>query len=288
MPPSAAERRRAHARPGAAAGRRRRQRGVREPAQVRSSTRSRRRPRPIILFIDEAHTMIGAGGAGRARRRRQPAQAGPGARRAAHDRRHDLGRIQEVLREGRGADPPLPGGQGRGAGRGDGHRDDARPRRDAREAPRRAHPRRGGRGGGSALRPLHPRPPASRQVGAACSTRPAPAWRSARSAVPPAIEDRQRRIALIDTRGRDRHPRSRNSAPAPTMTSGQAEPIDERAKAEAELDEPGGALGGGEAARRRRSARLRDQIESSTPSDGKDKDAAARAKLERAGRPPRR
>ena len=73
--------------------------------------------------------MIGAGGAGRPGRRRQSAQAGAGPRRTAHDRGHDLGRIQEIFRERRGADPPLPGGQGRGADRGGGDRDDARPRR---------------------------------------------------------------------------------------------------------------------------------------------------------------
>ena len=43
-------------------------------------------PKPIILFIDEAHTLIGAGGAGGHRRCRQPAQARAGARRAAHHR----------------------------------------------------------------------------------------------------------------------------------------------------------------------------------------------------------
>ncbi len=47
-------------------------------------------PIPIILFIDEAHTMIGAGGHGRAGRRRQSAQTGPGPRRTAHHRRHHL------------------------------------------------------------------------------------------------------------------------------------------------------------------------------------------------------
>ena len=47
-------------------------------------------PKPIILFIDEAHTMIGAGGAGGAERRGQSAEAGAGARRAAHDRRDHL------------------------------------------------------------------------------------------------------------------------------------------------------------------------------------------------------
>jgi type VI secretion system protein VasG len=72
-------------------------------------------PTPIILFIDEAHTMIGAGGAGRPERRGQPAEAGAGARRTAHHRRHHLVRVQEVLRKGSGAGAALPGGQGGGA-----------------------------------------------------------------------------------------------------------------------------------------------------------------------------
>ena len=55
---------------------------------------------------------------GRHRRRRQPPEAGARARRAPHHRRHHLGRVQAAHREGPGADPPLPGGQGRGAGRG--------------------------------------------------------------------------------------------------------------------------------------------------------------------------
>ena len=121
VPPPLAERRGAHARPGPAAGRRRRQGRVREPAQVghrggqglaaadhpvhRRSAHDDRRRRP-----------------GRAERRRQPAQAGAGARRAAHDRGDDLGRVQEVLREGRGARAAVPGGQGRGADRRPGRR----------------------------------------------------------------------------------------------------------------------------------------------------------------------
>jgi type VI secretion system protein VasG len=60
-------------------------------------------PKPIILFVDEAHTLIGAGG--------RPARVTPPtcssrarARHAAHDRSHDVGRIQEVHREGSRAD----------------------------------------------------------------------------------------------------------------------------------------------------------------------------------------
>ena len=75
-------------------------------------------PKPIILFIDEAHTLIGAGGTRRRRRRGQPAQAGARARRAAHHRRDHLGRVQEVLREGRRARAALPAGEGGRAVRG--------------------------------------------------------------------------------------------------------------------------------------------------------------------------
>ncbi len=50
---------------------------------------------------------------GRHRRCRQPAEAGAGARHAAHRRGDHLGRIQEIFREGPGADPPLPGRAGR-------------------------------------------------------------------------------------------------------------------------------------------------------------------------------
>ena len=102
---------------------------------------------------------------GRAGRRRQPAQAGAGARRAAHHRRHHLVGIQEVLREGPGPGAPLPGGEGRGADGGEVSADDARRRRRAREAPQRAHSGRWARGGGAALAPLPRRPPAARQGG---------------------------------------------------------------------------------------------------------------------------
>ena len=82
-------------------------------------------PVPIILFIDEAHTLIGAGGCGRVGRCGQSSQAPPGAGRAANHRRHHLGRVQEILREGCGPGPAFPGGKGGGTGRGEGHGDDA-------------------------------------------------------------------------------------------------------------------------------------------------------------------
>ncbi len=85
---------------------------------------------------------------GRHRRRREPPEAGAGARRAPHHRRDHLGRIQAAHREGPGADPPLPGRQGRRAGRGDGGADAARRRRACsrsttrcRSSTRRSRPR---------------------------------------------------------------------------------------------------------------------------------------------------
>ena len=51
----------------------------------------------IILFIDELHTLVGAGrGRGRDRRRQHP-QAGPGARRAADDRRDHLDEYRKYI-----------------------------------------------------------------------------------------------------------------------------------------------------------------------------------------------
>ncbi len=90
-------------------------------------------PSPIILFIDEAHTMIGAGRPGRPERCRQSAQAGAGARRIAHHRGDDLVRIQEVLRKGPRPGAPFPSGEGRGTDRNPVHGDDARHRAFARK-----------------------------------------------------------------------------------------------------------------------------------------------------------
>ena len=58
----------------------------------------------IILFIDELHLVVGAGKAEGVDGRRQPAQAGPGPRRAALHRRDDARRVPREHREG-----PRPG-----------------------------------------------------------------------------------------------------------------------------------------------------------------------------------
>ena len=117
-------------------------------------------PTPIILFIDEAHTMIGAGGAAGqndAANLLKPALARGELR--TH-RRDDVGGVQEVLREGPGAGAPLPAREGRGAERGRVPADAARRRAGARDASQRAHPGRRARRGGAAVASL-PAPTAS-------------------------------------------------------------------------------------------------------------------------------
>ena len=64
----------------------------------------------IILFIDELHTIVGAGAAEGAVDAAQPAEADARARRAARGRRHDARRVPQAHREGRRARAPLPAG----------------------------------------------------------------------------------------------------------------------------------------------------------------------------------
>ena len=113
----------------------------------------------IITFIDELHTIVGAGGAEGAMDAEQHAQADARPRRAAHDRRDDPRRVPQVRREGsrrssgassRCCTSASPVGRGH-------DRHPARPQGALRGAPRRAHP--GLRAGqrGRAERPLHHR-----------------------------------------------------------------------------------------------------------------------------------
>jgi ATP-dependent Clp protease ATP-binding subunit ClpB len=95
----------------------------------------------IILFIDEMHTLIGAGKVRRRDGCGQPAEACAGARRTALHWRDHARRISEARREGRGAAAALPAGLRRRAdGRGY-DLDPARPQGEVRAAPRRAHHR---------------------------------------------------------------------------------------------------------------------------------------------------
>ena len=120
---------------------------------------------PVILFIDEAHTLIGAGGAagtGDAANLLKPALARGELRTIAATTWSEYKQHIEK-------DPALTRRfqvvQGRGARRGGGGADAARRRRRAREAPRGADPRRGDRGGGRPVAPLHPGAAAARQGG---------------------------------------------------------------------------------------------------------------------------
>ena len=117
VPPALKDVTLAHARCRAAASRRQHERRIREPAAAGD------RGSAVLAQADHPVHRRGAHAdrrrrRGRHRRCREPAEAGAGARHAAHHRRDDLGRIQEVLRERPGADAALPGGAGRRAGRG--------------------------------------------------------------------------------------------------------------------------------------------------------------------------
>ena len=72
-------------------------------------------PKPIILFIDEAHTLIGAGGAagtGDAANLLKPALARGTLRTIAAT---TFAEYKKTFRKRPGADPPVPGRAGRGA-----------------------------------------------------------------------------------------------------------------------------------------------------------------------------
>ena len=66
----------------------------------------------IILFIDELHTLVGAGAAEGAIDAASHPQADAGPRRAADDRRDHARRVPQVRREGRRAGAPLPADPG--------------------------------------------------------------------------------------------------------------------------------------------------------------------------------
>ena len=127
---------------GVAAGGRRGEGRIRESAASSVIAGGQVSPTPIILFIDEAHTMIGAGGQAGQRRCGQPAEAGAGARRTAHHRGDHLDGIQEILRKGSRPGSAFPGGKGGGAHRsGDGRACCAASSPEAGEASRAAHSR---------------------------------------------------------------------------------------------------------------------------------------------------
>ncbi len=117
----------------------------------------------VILFLDELHTIVGAGRRRGRGRRRQPAQADARPRRAAGGRRDHAGRVPQAHREGRRARAPLPARARRRAVRRGRDRHPARAQGALRGPPRRAHPGQRADRRGHAVGPLHLRPPSPRQ-----------------------------------------------------------------------------------------------------------------------------
>ena len=123
----------------------------------------------IILFIDELHTIVGAGKAEGAMDAGEPAEAGAGARRAALRRRDDARRVSQAHREGCGAGAAVPAGVRQRADRGGHDLDPARAEGEVRAASRRAHHRQRAGVGGDAVQPLH-------HATASCRTRRSTSW----------------------------------------------------------------------------------------------------------------
>ena len=152
----------------------------------------------IILFIDELHTVVGAGKAEGVDGRRQPAEADAGARRAALHRRHHARRVPQAHRKGRGAGAALPAGAG-GPADGGGHDlDSARAEGALRSAPRRAHQGRGAGGGGGAFATATSRT-------ASCRTRRSTWWTKRRArlrteidSMPAELDETRRRIMQLE------------------------------------------------------------------------------------------
>ena len=117
----------------------------------------------IIVFIDELHTLVGAGSAEGSLDAANILKPALSPRRDPLHRRDDAGRVSQVHREGPLARAPLPGDQGRSAGRARDDRDPARRQGPLRELPSRRVHARGDRGGGLPVEPLHHRPLPARQ-----------------------------------------------------------------------------------------------------------------------------
>ncbi len=117
----------------------------------------------IVLFIDEIHTLVGAGAAEGAIDAASILKPMLARGRAADDRCDDPRRVPQVPREGRRAGAPLPADPGRRALDRAHHRDAQGPARPLRGPPPGDHHRRGAGLGRDAGRPLHLRPLPARQ-----------------------------------------------------------------------------------------------------------------------------
>ena len=122
-----------------------------------------RRSKNVILFIDELHTIVGAGGAEGAMDASNIIKPALSPRRAAVHRRDHAQRISQIHRKGCRAGPPFPEGESRSSFRG---RNDSHPQRHAQQIRRasqgKLHRQIAG-GGREAFRPLHHWPFPARQ-----------------------------------------------------------------------------------------------------------------------------
>ena len=240
---------------------------------------------PIILFIDEAHTLIGAGGAagtGDAANLLKPALARGELRTiaattwaeykkyfekdAALTRRFQVVKVEEP--DEAAAVQMLRGVAG-----------------DAREAPQGADPRRGDRGGGAAVAPLHPGAAAARQGGQPARHRLRPrrgvaarhAGRGRGPAPPPA-----------DARGRARHHRPRGGDRHRGRASAGRSSTPAWPRPAAALEAARGALGRGAGARRARSSSCAPGCAARACRSTRRPEAPAEPALAEAGPPARR
>ncbi len=122
-----------------------------------------RRAKNVILFIDELHTLVGAGGAEGAIDAANVLKPVAVARRDPVHRRHHDGRVPQVHREGRRPGAAVPDHHRRPAHRGADARHPQGPARPLRGPPPRPDHRRGPRAGGRAVQPLHHRARPARQ-----------------------------------------------------------------------------------------------------------------------------
>ena len=236
------ERHAAHARPGAAAGGRGRQGRIRKPAEG-PDRRGEVSPTPIILFIDEAHTMIGAGGqAGQndAANLLKPALARGELRTIAATtwseykkyfekdpalaRRFQVVKVEEPTEEQCAV-------MMRGIVA------------DAGEAPQRAHSRRRRRGRREALASLSCRTASFPTRPSAFWIPPARVWRWART--PFRRRSKTPRATLDDLRGADARSRARSGARRRSRASGWQRSPKQKAKTEQRAGRTAGALGEG-------------------------------------------
>ena len=117
----------------------------------------------IIVFIDELHTLVGAGSAEGSLDAANILKPAPQPRRDPLHRRDHAGRVPQVHREGPLARTPLPGREGRSARRERGDLDHPGRQGPVRVVPPRGIHARGDRGRGVPVQPLHHRPVPARQ-----------------------------------------------------------------------------------------------------------------------------